>query len=165
MTLVWARVDSEGGRCYVTAHHQGASICLDSHSLHLFMVKGSDTWTWERICLSVSTVVWCWDIGWGLFRCKSNTMVATAQDSLWCDCVVNAMRLLHSTWLALTSKQYLHIHPIINMIKLLQCFHININMLPVDQKARCDRQDQQKSDRSAAFGPHSINGYMWGIYL
>lgn len=110
-----------------------------------FHGQRSDTWTWERICLSASTVGWFWDIGWGLFRCEFNTMVATAQDSLWCDCVVNAMKPLHSTRLVLTSKQYLHIHHIINMIKLLQCFHTNINMLPVDQKAHDVTERTNKS--------------------
>lgn len=45
---------------------------------------------------------------------------------------LHVKRLLHSTCLVLPSKQYLHIHYIINRLKWLQCFKININMLPVD---------------------------------
>lgn len=123
-----------GGRPYDWIHIHSVFVSV--------MVKGADTWTWQRTCLSASTVVWFWDIGWGLFRWKFNTMVATGLPLVWL--WWQAMRPLHSAWFDLTSKQYLHIHYIINMIQLLQCFHININMLPADQKAHdvTDRTDK-----------------------
>lgn len=135
MTLVWAWVDAEGDRCYVTTHHQGASICLDSHSLHLFMVKDQTPGRGKGSVCQPALLAGFGTLGGDYLGANLIPWLLLHRTPFGVTCMVNAMRPLHSTRLVLTSKQYLHTHHIINMIKLLQCFHININMLPVDQKA------------------------------
>lgn len=122
---------------------------------------GSDTWMWKRPHLSASTVVWIWepqmlfsDIVWGLFRCQFSTTTTVRRTPFGVAMRLHVTRPLQSTCLVLTSKQYLHIHYIINRIKWLQCFKININMLPVDQEAL------NVTDRSEEKGTWSLTSQL-----
>lgn len=131
-TLVWARVDSEGDRCYATAHHQGRRyVWIHIHSIFSWSKVQKPGCGKGSVCqpalLSSFGTLGGDYLGANLipWLLQHRTPFGVTVWLMW----------WHSTWFVLTSKQYLHIHHIINMIKLLQCFHININMLPVDQKA------------------------------
>lgn len=169
MILVWTWFDNEGDRCYTTVDHQEEWwLRLGSSSLQVQTHGCGKSPIYQPALLS----------GFGNHSCCFGTLCG---DYLGANLVprlllyrrtpfgvtmrLHVTRPLYSTCLVLTSKQYLHIHHIINRIKWLQSFKININMLPVDQEALdvIDRPEKHGTWSLTSQPLLTLNsGHMWG---